>query len=209
MKKLLITLFIICISSHAFASNKEGRFVQKNNLFPRVKIITSEGDIIVELDRSRSPLTVNNFLTYVVNGDYKNSVFHRIEKDQYSEIDEFFVIQGGGYDKDYDGLFQRKPIFNESGNGLKNDMYTIAMAYQDNEPHTATRQFFFNMKDNDHLNPGRGWGFAVFGNVMEGYETLDKITQVETGFNEKIGYDFVPKKPVMIYQVEILKAEAL
>lgn len=209
MKKLLITLCLLCISSHIFASNKEGRFVQKDNLFPRVKIITSAGEIVVELDRSRAPITVNNFLTYVVNGDYKNSVFHRIEKDEYSELDEFFVIQGGGYDKDYDGLFQRKPIFNESGNGLKNDMYTIAMAYQDNEPHTATRQFFFNMKDNDHLNPGKGWGFAVFGNVMEGYETLDKITESETGFNEEIGYNFVPKKPVMIFNVEILEATPL
>ena len=209
MKKFLLTCLIIFTSSGVMATNKQGRFVQKDNLFPRVKIITSEGEVIVELDRSRAPLTVNNFLTYVVNGDYKNSVFHRIEKDQYSELDEFFVIQGGGYDKDYDGLFQRKPIFNESGNGLKNDMYTVAMAYQDNEPHTATRQFFFNMKDNDHLNPGRGWGFAVFGNVIEGYDVLEKMTETETDYNEKIGYDFVPKKPVMIFNVQILDAAPL
>lgn len=202
MKKIILSLTVLLLSMNVFAE-MSGKFVQKNNLFPRVQINTSKGPIIVELDRSRAPITVNNFLTYVINKDYNGSVFHRVERDEANEKD--FVIQGGGYDKEYDGMFEREAIFNESGNGLKNDMYTIAMAYQDNKPHSGTRQFFFNMDDNDHLNPGRGWGFAVFGNVSEGYETLDAIMKVETGYNEKLGYTFIPKEPVIILSVEVLK----
>ncbi|MDK2596495.1 peptidylprolyl isomerase [Pseudoalteromonas obscura] len=207
MIRTLVFALIIVSTGFAHAANKEGRFVQKDNLFPRVQVNTSLGKIVIDLDRSRAPLTVNNFLTYVVNGDYKGSVFHRVERDEVNEKD--FVIQGGGYDKDYDGMFERKPIFNESGNGLKNEMYSVAMAYQDNKPHSGTRQFFFNMDDNNHLNPGRGWGFAVFGNVTEGYETLDKIMQVETGYNKKLGYSFIPKTAVIIYSIEILPVEEL
>lgn len=200
MKKFLICLSLL-FSTSIFAA-QEGRFVQKDNIFPRVEIVTSLGSIVVELDRSKAPITVNNFLTYVMDKSYQGSIFHRVERDV--ENDRDFVIQGGGYDKDLDGLHENDPIFNESGNGLKNDMYSIAMAYQDREPHSGTRQFFFNMDDNDHLNPGRDWGFAVFGNVMDGYDTLDKIMAVETGFNEKIGYDFVPKTPVVILNIKVL-----
>jgi peptidyl-prolyl cis-trans isomerase A (cyclophilin A) len=108
-----------------------------------------------------------------------------------------------------EGLHQNDPIFNESGNGLKNDMYSIAMAYQDRQPHSGTRQFFFNMDNNDHLNPGRDWGFAVFGTVMEGYETLDKIMAVKTVYNEKIGYDFVPETPVVILNIKMIEPTPL
>ncbi|MGO3300951.1 MAG: peptidylprolyl isomerase [Pseudoalteromonas sp.] len=201
MKRFFMVSFLLLFAYNAQAA-QEGRFVQKDNIFPRVEIVTTLGNITVELDRSRAPITVNNFLTYVADGSYQGTVFHRIERDV--ENDRDFVIQGGGYDKKYDGVYEGDPIFNESGNGLKNDMYSIAMAYQDREPHSGTRQFFFNMDNNDHLNPGRDWGFAVFGNVMEGYETLDKIMKVETGFNDKIGYDFVPKKPVVILNIKIL-----
>lgn len=186
---------------------QDGRFVQKDNVFPRVTIVTSLGSVVVELDRSKAPITVNNFLTYVVNKSYQGSVFHRVERDV--ENDRDFVIQGGGYDSDYDGLYERETIFNESGNGLKNDMYSIAMAYQDRKPHSGTRQFFFNMENNSHLNPGREWGFAVFGNVVDGYETLDKIMAVKTTFNEKIGYDFVPKQPVVILNITVLEPTPL
>jgi len=199
-------LFLICLSlffSTTTLAAKEGRFVQKDNIFPRVEIVTSLGSIVIELDRSKAPITANNFLTYVMDKSYQGSVFHRIERDV--ENDRDFVIQGGGYDKDYDGLHENDPIFNESGNGLKNYMYSIAMAYQDRQPHSGTRQFFFNMDDNDHLNPGREWGFAVFGNVMDGYDTLDKIMAVKTGFNEKIGYDFVPKESVVIFNIKLLE----
>ena len=202
MKKIILCLTVLLLSSSAIAE-MSGKFVQKNNLFPRVQINTSKGPIVLELDRSRAPITVNNFLTYVVNKDYNGSVFHRVERDEVNDQD--FVIQGGGYDREYDGMFEREAIFNESGNGLENDMYSVAMAYQDNKPHSATRQFFFNMDDNEHLNPGKDWGFAVFGNVIEGYETLDKIMRVETGYNEKLGYTFIPKEPIIILSVDVLK----
>ncbi|AQP99018.1 peptidylprolyl isomerase [Pseudoalteromonas sp. SG45-5] len=206
MKRFFLVGLSLFFSINSLAA-QEGRFVQKDNIFPRVEIVTSMGSIIVELDRSRAPITVNNFLTYVSDKSYQGSVFHRIERDIENERD--FVIQGGGYDKDYDGLHENDPIFNESGNGLKNDMYSIAMAYQDREPHSGTRQFFFNMDNNDHLNPNKDWGFAVFGNVMDGYDTLDKIMTVETGFNEKIGYDFVPKTPVVILNIKLLEQTPL
>ncbi|MGR3980574.1 peptidylprolyl isomerase [Pseudoalteromonas sp. 1181_04] len=206
MKRLFLLFILVQLSQTAMAAT-EGRFVQKNNMFPRVEITTTMGKIIVEMDRSKAPITVNNFLTYVMDGSYKGTVFHRVERDV--ENDRDFVIQGGGYDRNYDGVYEGEPIFNESGNGSKNDMYSIAMAYQDRQPHSGTRQFFFNMDNNDHLNPGKDWGFAVFGMVMEGYETLDKIMQVETGFNEKIGYDFVPKTPVVILNITVLEPTPL
>ncbi|WP_394192280.1 peptidylprolyl isomerase [Pseudoalteromonas atlantica] len=206
MKRIFLFFALLFISQDITAAT-EGRFVQKNNMFPRVEISTTMGKIIIEMDRSKAPITVNNFLTYVMDGSYNGTVFHRVERDIDNERD--FVIQGGGYDKEYDGVYEGDPIFNESGNGSKNDMYSIAMAYQDRQPHSGTRQFFFNMDDNDHLNPGREWGFAVFGMVMDGYETLDKIMQVETGFNEKIGYDFVPKTPVVILNMAVLEPTPL
>lgn len=206
MKRVFLLAALLLLSQPLIAAT-EGRFVQKNNMFPRVEFTTTMGKIVIELDRSKAPITVNNFLTYVMDGSYKGTVFHRVERDVENERD--FVIQGGGYDKEYDGVYEGEPIFNESGNGSKNDMYSIAMAYQDRQPHSGTRQFFFNMDDNDHLNPGKDWGFAVFGMVMEGYETLDKIMQVETGFNEKIGYDFVPKTPVVILNMTVLEPAPL
>lgn len=206
MKRVFLLAALLLLSQPLIAAT-EGRFVQKNNMFPRVEITTTMGKIVIEMDRSKAPITVNNFLTYVMDGSYKGTVFHRVERDVENERD--FVIQGGGYDRNYDGVYEGDPIFNESGNGSKNDMYSIAMAYQDRQPHSGTRQFFFNMDDNDHLNPGKDWGFAVFGMVMEGYETLDKIMQVETGFNEKIGYDFVPKTPVIILNMAVLEPTPL
>ena len=197
-------LFMVIFSVSAFSSLAaiEGRFVQKDNLFPRVKISTNFGDILLELDRSKAPITVNNFLSYVMDGSYKGTIFHRVERDEINETD--FVIQGGGYDTDYEAVSENDPIFNESGNGLKNDMYSVAMAYQDSKPHSGTRQFFFNMDDNDHLNPGKDWGFAVFATVMDGYETLNKIMAVKTDYNEKIGYSFIPVQPVVILDVKVL-----
>lgn len=197
-------LFMVIFSVSAFSSLAaiEGRFVQKDNLFPRVKISTNFGDILLELDRSKAPITANNFLSYVMDGSYKGTIFHRVERDEINETD--FVIQGGGYDTDYEAVSENDPIFNESGNGLKNDMYSVAMAYQDSKPHSGTRQFFFNMDDNDHLNPGKDWGFAVFATVMDGYETLNKIMAVKTDYNEKIGYSFIPVQPVVILDVKVL-----
>ena len=132
--------------------------VDPTNIYPKVKIETSMGVIIVELDRVKAPITVNNFLEYVVKGEYNNTIFHRI-------IDDF-IVQGGAYDAKFTAKKVGKNIINESGNGLKNDVGTIAMA-KESRPHTANRQFFFNVADNNSLNPGRKWGYAVFGEIIE------------------------------------------
>jgi len=186
----------VALTNVAAAKPKQnGSHIQPDNYYPRVKMVTSMGDIIVELDRSRAPITVNNFLRYVEKRSYEDTIFHRIVAD--------FVIQGGGYDTN----FVEKPsfgtIFNESGNGLKNNMYSLTMARQ-NDPHTANRQFFLNMADNESLNPGRDWGYTVFGAVVEGYEVLDKMLLVKTDFDPKYGWNDVPVEQVVLKKVVIL-----
>jgi peptidyl-prolyl cis-trans isomerase A (cyclophilin A) len=196
---IIIGLFSSLVAPQISAKSKaDGSHIQKGNLYPRVKMITSMGDIIVELDRSRAPITVNNFLRYVDKRSYENTLFHRVVPG--------FVVQGGGYDSD----FAEKPnfgeIFNESGNGLKNERYTITMARQ-SDPHTATRQFFFNMNDNESLDPGRDWGYAVFGSVQEGFEVLDKIDQVQTDLHPVYGWGDVPVEKVILERVVILPTQ--
>lgn len=194
--KQLLALLCLLASSAVFAS---GEYIQKDNLFPRVKLITTEGDIVIELDRMKAALTVNNFLTYVDKKMYDGTVFHRLEPE--------FVLQGGGYDREYVAIKSLKEIPNESGNGLKNIQYSVAMAHQEKGPHTASNQFFINLNENTSLNPGKNWGYAVFGNVVEGIETIEKIRQLETGLNEKLGWENVPKKPVVIARAILLPAK--
>lgn len=189
-------LFVLCLMM-SFGSVAKGEFLQKDNLFPRVKFETSEGHIVVELDRTRAAITVNNFLSYVEKKLYDNTLFHRLEPE--------FVLQGGGYDRELKPIKNFEEIINESGNGLKNRLYTISMARQ-TDPHTATSQFFFNLNDNPSLDPGRTWGYAVFGNVVEGMEVFDKIKVIETQFNEKLGWDNFPQKPVVLIRVILLPA---
>mgnify|MGYP006149030607 FL=1 len=172
-----------------------GQFIQPSNLFPKVKLITSHGDIVVELDRSRAPISVNNFLSYVKNKRYDNTLFHRLEPE--------FVLQGGGYDANYKAIEELKPIFNESGNGLKNQLYTIAMARL-NDPHSATSQFYFNLQDNSHLDPGRTWGYAVFGYISEGTEVIEKIRAIQTDTSVELGWPNVPVEKVLIKTAIIL-----
>lgn len=179
---------------------KDGSEIQADELYPRVKLETSMGDIEVELDRKRAPITVNNFLRYVNRGSYDNTIFHRIVPN--------FVVQGGGYDAEFNAQPAFPPIFNESGNGLKNDLYTIAMARQDS-PHSANRQFFFNAQDNHSLNPGRRWGYTVFGQVLSGAEVIDAMATVETEYNIKVGWQNVPVKPVMLIKATILPPPSL
>jgi len=150
---------------------------------------------MLEANNPKAPITTNNFLTYVSSGNYDGTIFHRIVKD--------FVVQGGGYDVLYHERKQNKPIFNESGNGLKNEMYTIAMA-RENNPHSATNQFYFNMQDNDSLDPGKSWGYAVFGMVMEGSEILDLISGALTHKNQELGWDEVPIKQIVLKKVIVL-----
>ncbi|WP_166423468.1 peptidylprolyl isomerase [Paraglaciecola sp. 20A4] len=194
LRALFISIFLI--SSPVFAKQKDdGSQIQAENFYPRVKIATSMGDVTVELDRSRAPIAVNNFLRYVDKRSYEDTIFHRVVAD--------FIVQGGGYDVDFAEKPSFPDIINESGNGLKNEMYTIAMARQ-KDPHSSNRQFFFNMNDNVSLDPGRDWGYTVFGYVVEGNEVLDAISQVETDYDTTWGWADVPVKPVLIKQVTVL-----
>lgn len=194
-KQLCFVFFSLLVSPWAQANNKLGINVQPDNLFPSVRFETNIGNIVVELDRNKAPITTNNFLTYVVAGSYDGTIFHRIVKD--------FVVQGGGYDVLYHERKQNKAIFNESGNGLKNEAYTIAMA-REAKPHSATNQFYFNMQDNDSLDPGKTWGYAVFGMVMEGTDILDLMSGAITHRNTELGWDEVPVKKIVLKQVVIL-----
>ncbi len=164
--------------------------------YPQVKFSTSHGDFVVELNRRRAPVTVNNFLRYVEQKAYDNTVFHRVIAD--------FVVQGGGYHPDLTEVTTVTPIMNESGNGLNNQTRSIAMArYED--PHSASSQFYFNMKDNDSLDPGRrNWGYAVFGEVIEGFEVVEMISQVPTGFSEDLGATDVPTTNVIVQTVRLM-----
>lgn len=193
MKKLFL-LCVILLSTPSMAKNMA---IDPDNLFPQVKLETSMGTIIVELDRVKAPITVDNFLTYVVTGEYNNTIFHRVI--------EGFVVQGGGYDTDYVAKKVGENIFNESGNGLKNELYTISMA-KESRPHTANRQFFFNMGDNTNLNPGVSWGYAVFGMVMEGEEVLEEIAKQKTDYSGELGWEDVPVEKVVLIKATLLPA---
>jgi len=162
-----------------------------------VKLHTNHGVITLQLDAEKAPATVQNFLDYVNAGFYENTIFHRVIAS--------FMIQGGGFEP---GLHQKKvnaPIKNEAANGLKNDKYTIAMA-RTGEPHSATAQFFINTgDDNSFLNyPGQdGWGYCVFGKVIEGMDVVDAIRKVKTG--SKSGHQDVPKEDVIITKAEVVQ----
>ena len=194
LRALCISIFLICLPAVAKPKD-DGSQIQADNFYPRVKIETSMGDITVELDRSRAPIAVNNFLRYVDKRSYEDTIFHRIVAN--------FVVQGGGYDVDFNEKPSFPDIINESGNGLKNEMYTIAMARQ-KDPHSSNRQFFFNMNDNVSLDPGRDWGYTVFGYVVEGTEALDAISLVETDYDTTWGWADVPVEPVIIKRVTVL-----
>ena len=161
-----------------------------------VKLKTNFGIIALELDTGRAPETVKNFLDYVESGFYSNTVFHRV-------IDGF-MIQGGGFEPGMRQKPTQKAIKNEAGNGLKNDRYTVAMARTSN-PHSASSQFFINVKDNDFLNhtapSSQGWGYCVFGKVVQGQEIVDKIKRVKTG--SRGGHADVPVEDVVIEKAEV------
>lgn len=198
LMKLFLLVSCLTLSITAFAKTKAsipGENIQKDNYYPRVKFETSMGDIVIELERRKAPITVNNFLSYVVRGEYDNTVFHRIVRD--------YIVQGGGYDTDYQEKKAKRTIYNESGNGLKNDIYTISMARKA-DPHSAIKQFFFNAKDNDNLNPGRDWGYTVFGNVTEGTEVIDAMSQVETEYKAVVGFRDAPVENVVLKKAVLL-----
>ena len=194
---IVISIFMTLLFSATSTAQKvdDGSQIQKRNAYPRVQLETSMGNIVIELSRRKAPITVNNFLRYVDKGMYNNTLFHRIIPG--------FVVQGGGYNLEFEEKVAFDPIFNESGNGMKNKPYTIAMARQ-NDPHSAARQFFFNVGENKSLDPGRRWGYAVFGMVTEGMEILDAISLVETGVDDVIGLPDVPLEPVVIQKATVL-----
>ncbi|TRX55790.1 peptidylprolyl isomerase [Thalassomonas sp. M1454] len=185
-------LTLLLLSANAFAKQK---IIDPNNLYPQVKMETSMGVIIVELDRVKAPIAVNNFLHYVISAEYNNTVFHRVIAD--------FIVQGGGYDADYIPRKVGEPIFNESGNGLKNEFATIAMA-RERDPHSSTRQFYFNAGDNTNLDPGRDWGYTVFGSITFGEDVLEKMSAVETDFNEEVSWPDVPVEPIILIKATLM-----
>jgi peptidyl-prolyl cis-trans isomerase B (cyclophilin B) len=161
-----------------------------------VLMTTNKGNIKVELDADKAPKTVANFLDYVNKGHYTNTIFHRVIKD--------FMIQGGGFEPGMKQKPTEQTVENEAKNGLKNDKYTIAMA-RTMAPHSASAQFFINTKNNDFLNyPGQdGWGYAVFGKVVEGQDIVDQINTVKTG---RAGmHSDVPNDDVVIEKVEVIQ----
>lgn len=171
--------------------------VLPENAFPSVRLETTMGDIIIELNRRRAPVTANNFLRYVLNGSYNNTIFHRVMPG--------FVVQGGGYTETIEERDTFAPIINESGNGLKNQPMTVAMARYD-DPHSATNQFYFNLEDNASLDPNRrNWGYAVFGEVITGWEVVTAISEVDTGYSEALDAEDVPLAPVKIISATVLE----
>ena len=167
---------------------------------PQVSLKTSMGEIVVELDQEKAPATVANFLAYVKSGFYKGTIFHRV-------IDGF-MIQAGGMNEKFEGRKTRKAVKNESNNGLSNQPYTIAMAREDN-PDSATSQFFINVADNSGIDYPfvNGSGYTVFGKVIKGQETVDKIKAVVV--DDVRNMQNVPVVPVTITSATLLKGDKL
>ena len=161
-----------------------------------IKLATTMGEITLELDAEKAPVTTENFVQYVKDGFYDGTIFHRVI--------ENFMIQGGGFNADMKQAHTRKPIKNEADNGLKNDKYTVAMARM-SDPHSASAQFFINVKDNTFLNhtapTQSGWGYAVFGKVVDGFDVVDAIAKVATG--NKGQHGDVPLETIIVTKAVI------
>lgn len=174
----------------------QGKPVMSTN--PRVKLHTNMGDMVIELDAEKAPKTVANFLSYVNEGFYDGTIFHRIISN--------FMVQGGGFEPGMKQKQTHAPVDNEANNGLKNDMYTLAMA-RTSDPHSATAQFFINVANNEFLNytapTPNGWGYTVFGKVVEGTDVVDKIKAVKTG-NKGFHQD-VPVEDVVIEKATVVE----
>ena len=187
--KSITFLVIIFFSMNIYSQNVNDQIID---------IQTSEGSIIIQLDGRRAPITVSNFVRLIKAEYFDGTIFHRVIPN--------FMIQGGGFNKDLEDLEPGDSIANESGNGLKNLRGTIAMARTSDphNPHTANAQFFINTKDNSFLNPKSGnWGYAVFGNVIEGMDIADKISKKPTGPKGRFSQD-VPSENIEIKKIIIL-----
>ena len=198
LRRLIVT-FALAAAVWTMSGEPGGRAAQPEH--PRVSFETSQGSFVVELDREAAPGTVENFLGYVRDGHYEETVFHRVIAG--------FMIQGGGYTARFRQPATRAPIRNEADNGLANRRGTIAMA-RTADPHSATAQFFINVVDNDFLDhrapSPQGWGYAVFGQVVEGMETVDRIAALPTGAGGPFPSD-VPRDLVVIEKTLIRAGE--
>jgi peptidyl-prolyl cis-trans isomerase A (cyclophilin A) len=186
MHRLLLLALALLSSISALAAN------------PQLEVKTSMGTLTIELYEDKAPKSVENFLRYAQDDFFNGTVFHRVIPG--------FMIQGGGFTPDLKQKDTRAPIPNEAKNGLKNQTGTLAMA-RTSDPHSATAQFFINLKDNSFLdNPGRdGWGYAVFGKVVQGFDIVQKIAMVQTG--NAGPHQNVPNTPVIIESVKLLPAK--
>jgi len=196
MKQLFTSLLALLLCCTVQLSHSAPQPSLSKGKSTMVKLHTNHGVITLQLDAEKAPNTVKNFLDYVESGFYSNTVFHRV-------IDNF-MIQGGGFEPGMKQKPMKAPIKNEAANGLRNEKYSIAMA-RTNDPHSATAQFFINTKNNGFLDyPGQdGWGYCVFGKVVEGKEVVDAIGKVKTGF--RAGHQDVPEADVIITKAEVVK----
>jgi len=162
----------------------------------RVRVETSLGDIVIELNHARAPLTVENFVRYVAEGYYEGTIFHR--------VDPTFLVQGGGYLPDLTRKPAERTVANESGNGLSNQRGTVGMARVNADPHSASSEFYINLVDNILLDPRPSrWGFAVFGEVVEGLEIVDQMAGVPTGAGGEFDRE-VPVQTILIERIVLI-----
>ena len=193
MRTIILSLTLFLISTLSFATEKP-----MTDTHTKVKLTTSAGEIIVQLNSDKAPISAANFLTYVNEGFYNGTIFHRIIPG--------FMAQGGGFDTSFKQKSVHDPIKNEADNGLLNNRGTLAMA-RTNDPDSATAQFFINYKDNDFLNHrsknASGWGYAVFAEVIEGMDVVDAMATQATG--NRGGHQDVPKTDIIIEKAVVLK----
>ncbi len=194
MYKRLICCWLIFTPIALWASCPE-KELHPDAMFPELVFETSHGNVVVELDRQKAPVTVNHFLHHLDQGLLNDNLVHRVVKD--------YVIQTAAFKPDLSELKGCGQLINESGNGLKNSKGTLAMA-RHNDPHSASLSFFFNMSDNSNLDPSnKGWGYAVFGYVTEGMDVLEKINQTPVEYNAQLDAPNVPVTPVIIKKVSL------
>jgi len=193
MRSIILSLMLSLITTLSFATEKTMTDTQT-----KIKLTTSAGDIIIQLNSDKAPLSSANFLSYVNEGFYNGTIFHRVIPG--------FMAQGGGFDTSFKQKSVHDPIKNEADNGLLNNRCTVAMA-RTNDPDSATAQFFINYKDNDFLNHRSkntsGWGYAVFAEVIEGMEVVDAMATQPTG--NRGGHQDVPKTDIVIEKAEVVK----
>jgi len=193
MRKIFVFLVLFLTSTYLFATENS-----MSNTHSKVKLTTSLGDIVIQLNDEKAPLTTANFLQYVKENFYSGTIFHRVIPG--------FMAQGGGFDTSFNQKDTHAPVKNEADNGLKNSRGTIAMA-RTGDPHSATAQFFINLKDNgflDYSSPTpNGWGYAVFGQVVEGMDVVDNMAKQTTG-NRGMHQD-VPKTDIVIEKAEVVE----